>query len=190
MEKNEQLKHESAADQGQAKKNERRPLSKEVVIFGIVLIVSSISHMLKLFEERKLLDEYFSNLPVWLRLLRYSFSWFQRILGILAGCGILARKEIARKLAFAIGAFTLLTVYWKHPYEAVKLHCEALDKQLGHHLSQIINELATSAGINLPFSSLALLSTAGLILSDFVFWGAFFYCFTRPHVRDQFKPVA
>lgn len=161
-----------------AEKTMRPPLSKGVMIFGILLILSSLMHMQKLVVDCGLYADYYAYLPPGMALARYCFSWFQRICGILAGAGILARKEIARKLAFAIGGFTLATVYWKHPYAAVKLHVEYLDKQFfGYSLSQ--------AGA--PFSSIVLYSVIGLILCDIIFWGAFFYYFTRPSVRNQFN---
>ena len=182
MGKKKRLKLERAEEQALAEKTKRLPLSKGVVFFGVLLIVSSLSHMQKLVTDRQLYFTYYSYLPVWLIPIRYSFSWFQRIAGILAGAGILARKEIARKLAFVIGGFTVATVYWKHPYPAVKLHAEYLDKQFGY--------LFATKQTGMTFASLAPFSVAALILCDIVFWGVFFYFFTRPSVRNQFKPGA
>jgi hypothetical protein len=189
MGKKKRLKLERVEEQAPAPKTERRALSKGVVIFGVLLILSSISHMLKLSVERTAFDEYYSYYPAWLMPIRYYFSWLQRILGILAGIGILARKEIARKLAFVIGGFTVLTVYWKHPYEAVKLHAAHLDQQYGYLLTHL-RENVFPTTYDVTFSSIAPLGVAGLILCDFVFWGIFFYFFTRPSVRDQFRPSA
>ncbi|MEI7751265.1 MAG: hypothetical protein WCJ71_04145 [Candidatus Omnitrophota bacterium] len=153
-----------------------------VVIFGTLLILSSLVHMHKLAMEKELYEHYYSYLPVGLIGVRYAFSWFQRILGILAGVGLLVRKEIARKLAFFIGGFTILTVYWKHPYEAVRFHTQYLDQQMGHLLSW--------TGTGVTFSSLTPFAVAALIACDVIFWAIFFYFFTRPPVKCQFRPGA
>lgn len=182
MGKKKRLKLERMEKQRMVAKTERPPISKGIVLFGVLLVLSSLVHMHKLVADRQAYADYYGYLPTGWILARYAFSWLQRFAGILAGIGILARKEIARKLAFIIGGFTLATVYWKHPYPAVKLHCEYLDKQFGYFLPQ--------AWTGISFSSLAPLSVAALILCDIVFWGIFFYCFTRPSVKDQFKSVA
>lgn len=153
---------------------------KGIAVFGMLLILSSLMHMLKLVVERQVYAEYYAYLPAWLLTARYSFSWFQRLCGILAGAGILARKELARKLALAIGWFTLATVYWKHPYPAVKVHVKYIDPQFGYFISQI----------GVPLSTIVLLSVVGLILCDAVFWGIFLYYFSRPSVKRQFTPRA
>lgn len=153
-----------------------------VILFGALLILSSLTHIHKLLAEKGLYEHYYSYLPTRLVAIRYAFSWFQRILGILAGVGILARKEIARKLAFFIGGFTILTVYWKHPYEAVKFHTQYLDQQLGHLLSW--------TGTGVTFTALTPLVVAALIACDIIFWVIFFYFFTRPPVKCQFRPAA
>ena len=182
MGKKKRLKLERAEQAQLAEKTERLPLSKGVVIFGVLLILSSLSHVSKLVAEKQVYYHYYSYLPPWLTTLRYSFSWFQRIAGILAGAGILARKEIARKLAFAIGWFTVLTVYWKHPYAAVKLHTQYLDQQMGYLLAM--------PGTHITFTSMTWLSVIALILCDIIFWAFFFYFFTRPSVKNQFRPDA
>jgi hypothetical protein len=153
--------------------------SAGVILFGVLLILSSLSHINKLVTEKDLYERYYSYLPAGLLAARYSFSWFQRIIGILAGVGILARKEMARKLAFFIGGFTILTIYWKHPYEAVQFHTQHLDQSLGHLLSW--------TGTGVTFSGLTPFVVAALIASDIIFWSIFFYFFTRPSVKCQFK---
>lgn len=185
MGKKKRLKQEKAlqaAEQTKPKeKKERRPLSAGVVIFGVLLILSTLSHMHKLVTEKQWYLDTYSYLPGGLTIVRYSFSWLQRVLGLIAGVGILARKEFARKLAFLIGAFTVLTVYWKHPYEAVARHTHYLDTtQAGQILS------ATGTGIT--FSSITPYAVAGLIACDIIFWAIFFIFFTRPSVRRQFRP--
>ena len=159
----------------------KKPLSLGVAIFGILLTLSTLSHMHKLVTEKQWYLDTYSYLPGGLAIIRYSFSWFQRILGLIAGVGILARKEFARKLAFLIGAFTVLTVYWKHPYDAVARHTHYLDTtQAGQLLS------ATGTGVT--FSSVTPYAVIGLIACDVIFWTIFFIFFTRPSVRQQFRP--
>ena len=153
-----------------------------VTVFGALLILSSFVHIQKMIVEGPVYVHYYSYLsPEWI-VARYAFSWFQRLVGILAGVGILARKEIGRKLALLIGIFTVLTVYWKHPYEAVKLHTEHLDQKYGYLLAW------TRTGVT--FSSVTSASVFFLILSDVVFWAVFIYFFTRPSVKRQFEPGA
>ena len=91
-----------------------------VTIFAFLLIVSSLIHIHKLIVDRDMYVYFYSYWPTWLIMLRYSFSWFQRILGLAAGIGILSLKEIGRRIALFIGCFTILTIYWKHPYAGFK----------------------------------------------------------------------
>jgi len=153
--------------------------SKGVTIFGILLILSSIVHMHKLATEEPQYANYYSYLPAWLMVARYYFSWLQRIIGFLVGIGLLAQKEIARKIGIAVGCFTILTIYWKHPYPAVKLHTQYLDKQFGYILAQ--------TGTGVTFSSVTLLAVISLCICDIIFWGTFIYFLTRPAVKSQFK---
>ena len=155
------------------------PRSKGVTIFGILLILSSIMHMHKLVVDVKWYAEVYSYLSPHMLAARYYFSWLQRIIGILVGIGLLAQKEIARKIAIAIGCFTILTLYWKHPYPAFKLHTQYLDEHYGNFLSQF--------GTGVTFSSATLLAVILHCVADIVFWSIFIYFFTRPSVKDQFK---
>jgi len=136
-------------------------------------------HMHKLLTEGAQYANIYSYLPAWLITVRYSFSWLQRIIGIFTGFGILAKKEIARKIAIAIGCFTILTVYWKHPYPAVKLHTQYLEEQFGYILAQ------TGTGVTFP--SMALFAVIALCICDIIFWGISIYFLTRPAVKNQFK---
>jgi hypothetical protein len=145
----------------------------------VLLLLSSFSHIIKLIGDEALYVRIYSYLsPEWL-VTRYAFSWFQRLVGILAGVGILARRELARKIGFVLGGFTILTVYWKHPYAAVLLHNQDLDRRLGHLLSW--------TGTGVTFAWVTPFSVAALIACDIIFWAVFFYFFTRPPVKSQFK---
>jgi hypothetical protein len=111
--------------------------------------------------------------------MRYYFSWLQRIVGFLVGIGLLAQKEAARKVGIAIGCFTILTIYWKHPYPAFKLHTQYLDKHFGYILAPF--------GAGVTFSSVTLPAVIFHCLGDIIFWGIFIHLFTRPSVKSQFK---
>jgi len=136
--------------------------------------------MHKLVADEPLYAHYYSYLPAWLMVTRYYFSWLQRIIGLLVGIGLLAQKEIARKIGIAIGCFTILTVYWKHPYPAFRLHTQYLDKQFGYILAQL--------GIRETFSSVTLPAVIIHCIGDIIFWSVFIYFFTRSSVKNQFKP--
>jgi len=160
--------------------NRQSRRSKGVTIFGILLILSSLIHMHKLAVEAQWYANTYSYLPHHLMVARYYFSWLQRIIGLLVGIGLLAQKEIARKIGIAIGCFTILTIYWKHPYPAFKLHTQYLDQQFGYILAQ--------SGIRATFSSVALPAVIIHCIGDIIFWGIFIYFFTRSSVKNQFKP--
>ena len=49
---------------------------------------------------------------------RYTFSIFSRELYILAGILVLLRKDVGRRILIFLSLFTVVTVYWKHPYHA------------------------------------------------------------------------
>src|SRR3989338_9777350 len=72
--------------------------TRGVTIFAFLLIVSSLIHIHKLIVDRDMYVYLYSYWPTWLIMLRYSFSWFQRILGLAAGIGILSLKEIGRRI--------------------------------------------------------------------------------------------
>jgi len=155
----------------------RRP--KGVIIFGVLIIVSSLIHIHLLVSQY---DWYRENMltcmPEWLVVVRHCFSLFQRILGLTIAVGILRSKNIFRKLGIALGVFTICTLYWKHPYSAFLRHTNYLDQQFGHLLT---------AAPGITFSSLALISLIVHYILDIAFWGIFIYYFTRPKVKVQFR---
>lgn len=160
-------------------KSSRSPRSRGVTIFGLLLIISSLVHIHKLIVD---IDWYTSTYNYWpadLIVLRYAFSWFQRLLGILAGVGILMQKNPARLLAMGIAWFTMLTLYWKHPYPAFLLNAQNLDKQYGH--------IIAAAGVpGVSFASLAFVSLIVQFIGDIAFCSTLIYFFTRPPVKKQF----
>mgnify|MGYP001769335474 CR=1 FL=1 len=155
--------------------------SRGVTILAVLLILSSIMHIHKLIVDVSWYTDTYSYWPPWLIVLRYGFSWFQRFLGILAAVGLFALNDMARKLAVLIGAFTIVTVYWKHPYAAYRAHTEYLDAVFG----PLFHQLGAPAGFKIASYTLA-----AVILNcalDVAFSGALVYFFTRPAVKAQFK---
>lgn len=155
--------------------------SRGVTVFAFLLIASSIMHIHKLVVDAQWYADTYSYWLPWLMVLRYAFSWFQRVLGILAAVGLLALNDLARKLAILIGTFTILTVYWKHPYAAYRAHTEYLDAVFG----PLFHQLGAPAGFKIASYTLA-----AVILNcalDVAFSGALVYFFTRPAVKAQFK---
>jgi hypothetical protein len=155
--------------------------STGVTVFAFLLIVSSIMHIHKLIVNVSWYVDTYSYLPPWLIVLRYSFSWLQRALGILAAVGLLALNDTARKLAIAIGIFTILTIYWKHPYIAYKAHTEFLDSRFG----LLFHQLGAPAGFKI--SSYAMAAVVLNCALDVMFCGILIYFLTRPVVKKQFK---
>jgi hypothetical protein len=90
-------------------------LNATLVILLIILIVESIKFLIKEtnFEYYSFL---FSHLPQKIILIRYFFSIFLRIFLTICCVGtILKKKAFAIALIF-YATFTIMTVYWKHPY--------------------------------------------------------------------------
>ena len=151
-----------------------------VTLVGILLIVSSLMHIHKLIFEHDVYMLYYGYLPHWLMILRFSFSWLQRILGLTAGIGILFLKDICRKIVILIGCFTILTIYWKHPYSAFKTHTAYLDQKFGF----LLKEWGYS---QLKFSQFTLLAVILACVWDILFFGVVIYYLTRPKIKAQFK---
>jgi hypothetical protein len=156
--------------------------SSGVTALAWLLIISSVMHIHKLIVDVPWYVDAYGYLPPWLIVTRYAFSWLQRCAGILAAIGLLALNDVARKLAILIGTFTILTIYWKHPYVAYKSHAEYLDRQMGPWFY----EIGAPAGFKI-----ASYTTAAVILNcalDILFCSILIYFFTRRSVKKQFKP--
>ena len=153
--------------------------SKGTTVFGLLLILSSFIQMHKLIVDVQWYAEVYSYLPAGLIATRYYFSWLQRVIGILVGVGLLSQQEIARKTGIALGWFTILTIYWKHPYPAFKLHTQYLNQRFGSILAQ--------SGTGMTFPDFTLLAMIVQYLGDIIFWSSFIYFFTRPSVKSQFN---
>lgn len=152
-----------------------------ITLWGALLIFSSLIHIHKLIVDIEWYTSTYSYWPAGLIVLRYSFSWVQRILGTLVGAGILMRNNLARLTGMGIGWFTMAVLCWKHPYHAFKIHAQYLDKRYAYFFS--------SLGVpHLSFESLALAATIAQWICDITFWSFFIFFFTRPSVKKQFHP--
>lgn len=153
--------------------------SKGVTAVGLLFIASSLIHMNTLVVERQWYFEIYNYLPAGWAFLRYSFSWFQRVVGLVAGIGLLVSNGAARKAIIVICWFTILTVPWKHPYGAVLRHAHYLQHKYGY--------LLASFGPDVTFPSVVVPITVILCLSDIIFCGAVIFFLTRRPVRQLFS---
>lgn len=153
---------------------------KGVIVFGMLLVVSSILHISTLIFSRDWYWYNFNYLPPAVLITRYLFSWVQRILGVVSGLGILCLKNFYRRLALAIAWFTIFALPWKHPYRAFLNHAQLLDELLGF--------LFKKAGHSeISFTALAVPALITHYVLDIVFCASLIYYFTRPEVKKHFK---
>jgi hypothetical protein len=165
--------------------NFKKPALKPLLgirLFGWGLIVTSLFHMGKLITDHGDYMRYYSYLAGF-AYVRYAFSWFQRIVGISVGIGLLFEKKWSRTIGLCLGAFTVLTVYWKHPYPAFLEHTRYLDKVYGSLLRQ------WNVPSSLTFESVTVAGVIAHCVLDVLFWLAFYYYMTRPGVRSRFTEI-
>lgn len=158
----------------------RRKKLKGVIIFAFLLIASSIVHINTLIFARDWYWHNYSYLSSTLILTRYLFSWSLRILGLVAAIGILRLRNSCRWLAIAIGCFTVLTLYWKHPYQAFLIHARYLDQNLGFIFKQ-------AGHPEISFAALTVLAIITHYVLDIIFWWFLIFYLTRLSVRKHFR---
>jgi hypothetical protein len=149
-----------------------------VTIIAVLYIIGPLIHINTLISQKDWYFSLYSYMPQWLLVTRYSFSWLQRILALTAAIGILYYRDLYRKLLIALCSFTILTVYWKHPYEAFHAHTKNLDAQFGYLLK---------GAPGLTFESLTVVSIIAHCLVNIAFSGTVIYFLTRPRVKNLFK---
>jgi len=150
-----------------------------VTLFGYILIICSLYQMLALagagYQHYLYLhQEYDKNMI----LVRYIFSWFIKIVGLVSGIGILNLKDIFRKLAILNSLLIICTVNLKHTYGAYLLHAQYLDK------------LAATYGFwpyDVSFTTMVLPALKVQRAIDIIFGVLLIYFFTRPAVEKQFQ---
>jgi hypothetical protein len=160
--------------------NRSNPPPGGVIFFSVSILLTSLMHMHKLIVERDFAFFAFSYWPHWLFMIRYCFSFGMRILGLTAAVGMLRLKEISRKIMLGISWFTILTIYWKHPYEGFKNHTAYLDEHFGYLL-------ADYGFPQFTFSQFTKAAMVGTIAWDLFFFSLMIYYLTRPAVKARFK---
>lgn len=156
----------------------KRPVG--VLIFGWLLIISSLVHINTFIFGYFWYWHIFDYLPGWGITVRYCGSWALRLLGISAGIGLLRGRKIARKIAIGISMYSILTLYWKHYYPAYTIPC------------QLISELYENTYRQLQaqgWSFDRLCKTAWTVQNaiDFIFHFFLLYYLYRPPVKKFFE---
>jgi hypothetical protein len=151
-----------------------------IIIFGIFLVITSFLQIQKFssFNNYRII---FQHLPDNLIIVRYFISIGLRILGFIAGCGLLFRKEFARKLSIYLAIFTICTIYWKHPYPVVANSCRIV------YYTMYNSSGATQFVLPAEVKTVTLLALIVFYLIDIIFFSVLIYYFTRPRVREQFN---
>jgi len=90
-----------------------------VIIFALLMIERYIRHMwyMRTFIGYKFV--FIDFFPEHIILLRYLFSFSLRVVGIYTSIGLFFFRERYRMAVIFLCWFNILTLYWKHPYEAV-----------------------------------------------------------------------
>ncbi|MBI4341225.1 MAG: hypothetical protein HY598_02965 [Candidatus Omnitrophica bacterium] len=151
----------------------KRPFG--VTVLGVGFIATSLLQLTALLDLRHY-RYLFQNWPGEFLLLRFAASWVMRILGIAAGLGLLAQDERARKAVLGLSWFTILTVYWKHPYDGFLRHVRYVNDMLDGLLEQL--------RISLP--SLALWSCITTMVFEVACASVVLYYLTRPRIKAHF----
>lgn len=171
--------------QGQGAVAAPRDRPAGVTALAVFLVAASLLHMLTLVDVAHY-AYVFQSLPHWLLAIRYGVSWAMRILSLMSAVGMLRLRESARKVALSLCWFTIVTIYWKHPYEGFRRHTEYLDAVLAATLA--------SAGSGRPawldaftFTSLTVPALVVACALDVVFAAGVICYLTRPGVREHFE---
>lgn len=92
-----------------------------LAVIGAIFIITSVTQMLTLSNYDWYVQVFGQQyLPPTLIAIRYVGSCLQRILGLAAGFGLIARYRWAAQIISIISAWSIITAYWKNPYAAVK----------------------------------------------------------------------
>lgn len=158
-----------------------RKKSLGVTVFGVLLIVTSLSQMgmLTEFSRYKII---FQHIPENILLARYALSWSLRIVGLACGFGLLNLKDAFRKIGLGLNIFTILTIFGKHPFTGYKNHIEYMAQQGFIHINSILFAL------KIPYEALIWVCVIVTSAVDLIFAISFIYFFTRPSVKKQFQP--
>lgn len=149
-------------------------LSILISIFAILIFARALDEFLNLSHY----DRYvflFQHLPRNLILLRYVSSLSIRALFIIAGFGVLFRREVFRKVLLFGCFFSIVTVYWKHPVSVFENVVNDMNKQ------GLLFSIFKNNPELLVKTLLAWNYVETIVVSIFLI-----YLFTRPEVKQQF----
>jgi len=149
-------------------------------VFAWLIIFNSLMHIHALTSVSGWYASAYSYLPPFWLAAKYAFSWFPRLAGLLIALGLLRRKELARKGALCLAVFTILTIYWKHPYPEFL----RLTEDLQAHWGDLLQEYSP---IDIRFTNVAGMALIFQYLGDILFNGMMLAYFTRSGVKKEFQ---
>jgi len=162
----------------------KKKIAIGIMLFGLYFIADSlIQFYVKMFKPGyySWYSSIFWPLPEHIIFIRYLLSIIFRIFKLISGIGILLRKEIFRKLTLLMSWFTIIIVYWKHPFNAVLRHADTVTKTI--YQANGFNALTFPP----PTRLIAGISLGCLYAFDIGVSVLAIYYFTRPYIREQFK---
>ncbi|MGE0268553.1 MAG: hypothetical protein AB7S78_08885 [Candidatus Omnitrophota bacterium] len=163
------------------KMNDQKKL-QGVTLFSVLLIVYSLWQLALILDFPRY-KYIFQFLPDTSLLIRFSGSITLRILTIILAAGILSYKNRFRKALIFLSIYNILTVYWKHPYEAFvnwDRYYQISPEKINTLIYRILGNMA------IDYQTIKIISVAAACISDVLFYGAIIYYFTRPPVKQRF----
>jgi len=151
-----------------------------ICVLSVLFILTSLMHMYQYFVNPEWYWQMFQDLPSWLIIIRYIFSWTLRILYLVLVVGLLHLKEICRKITIGLGLFSICTVPLKHPYLAFMRHTTLLDQQFGSYLAMF--NLSEHSFSEIMLTSMLI---AWFIDITFAIW--YIYYLRKPSVKACFS---
>lgn len=164
-----------------------------IAVFGLLLILGSLY---KLFGFIRY-DYYvfmFQQLPVGTINDRYIISIAYRVVGLITAGGLLLRREWARQLFICLCVFTLVTLYWKHPYAV--FHNIAIYQEYTAGINDLPRGTITDTiyplypedlgQYRLQRPTIPRVSRILHSLIDLIFCGSAVFYFTRPRIGALF----
>jgi len=151
-----------------------------ISIFGTLLVLGALGWFMLSLSNFSFYEHLFRHLSREAVVSRYSLSVSARLIGLIAGIGILYRKNIFRRIGIYLCLSTLVSIYWKHPVVLFEQAVYDLDAKTNNMFS-VLQEHGIS------YLDIAHISRFILCLLDVCFALCFIFYFTRPKVKEQFK---
>ena len=124
----------------------------------------------------------FRWLPSWAVFARYCLSIFDREFLLLALVLVLLRKEIGRKTVVFLSYVMIVTVYWKHPYEAIV----SINQYYRTNMEEFIWLIHLPWAPHQPVYPLMMLRTVNFCLEDLLIGVITVMFFSSPAVKKYF----